>query len=284
MVIQTFDKGYIVLSILEQNEKSDVFLCADNLDGKRYVIFRWKDTAAIAAIIKYISDQVQRKDFYDVIECFSYDKEFHVVFQYYEGENLSDKLKQENVSFEERLEIGRNMFERMLLLNMPYYFQSICFNKNNVCVTRSLEVNFQYSFWDMEHFNTYSMKQVSQAAAEIVSFLFEKELKKESVDPIQELVIRLKEEEWTDYMEIYTSYQEVCAEVEQLSETERKTPKTWEFRLWDKAKCLWKPVKRAIMFLILVGVFAYMVYIIHQSLQPKPDQKSFDYIGTVEIK
>ena len=283
MVIENFNKVYTVVQQNSAELHKDVYICRNQEDNQLYTIIRIKDKRMIKKIIEFICEQKNNTKFSDFIETFACKEEFYSVFTYSRGMSLEKRLKQ-ICSLEERMEIGKRLLERMVLYELPFYFQCQCLKMENIIVTDALEVRFQYTLDKVEDYDSCTNQTASAYLYLALKSLFVKELKNNVIDPMKEFLKDVQRNEKMNYLEIYQAYCSVCEEIKKIPKEEMQTPKHMLFRFWEKVKNCRKVIKGAMMTFIFIGVLIYMLYSIYMSLQVKGYEKHFETIGTVQIE
>lgn len=261
----------------------DAFICKNKKDGKLYTIIQIKDKKRAEKIIEFIGEQQKNAKFSDLVEHFVYKEDLHIVFQYMRGIPLEKRLKQ-MCTLEEKMEIGKRLLEKLVLFQMPPYFLCQCLEPDNIIVTDSLKVNFEYTLDKVEEYDTYTNKQACVFLYMVIKILFAEELKKNVIEPMEIFLRRIQSCEDFDSLQIYKLYCESCNEIKKIPDEELAVPKNWLFRLWEKIKSFRKVIKHSILFLIFLGVCIYTIYSIWHSFQVKGYQKNYNSIGTVEIE
>lgn len=283
MMIETVNKTYHVIGYLGQDEKKEVYLCESVRDRERYLVIRLKDQKLVTDTVEFLYGQVENKAFKDLEQCFVFEECLHLAFLYHRGESLEDKLQGEHIGLRERLELEKKILEKMVLLSMPSYFQCRCLRPGNIYVTRSLEVTFAYSVEDLEHYGVYTIRDVQDELCRVTEALFRDELKKEVIDPAEEFLAFLRQEEREDYLEIYRRYLEVYQQVLGLAEKDMEMPNTWIFRIWDRIKKQFAPLKRIIVVAILLLGLGCLIWTIGDAMKPAAPAVIMTQIGTEEL-
>lgn len=283
MTIETYDKVYTVVRHFYAGLHMDHYVCKCREDQRLYNIIRVKNQKATAKIIEFISAQKSNKKFSDFVDEFVYQGDLHAVFTYTEGTNLQRKLE-EPCTLEERMEIGKRLLERMVLLEQPYYFQCQCLCPENIIVTGSLDVQFWYTFKDIEKYDAYVGQQAAAYLYRAVKLLFAPELQKHVLDPMAAFLKQMQEEKHLDYMVQYQKYCTVCEEIKKIPQEEMELPKNFLYHVWNFVKSIRGLIKRTMLAIIFICVFIYMIYCIYRSFQVKGYVWHFESIGTMQLE
>lgn len=285
MLIQTFERGYKVISHVLTFDIGEIYICRDIAADREYTLVCIKDRAVVPALMEYLTAMVNPRIFNDYIEHFVFDDNFFIVLRYYRGVTLHEKLKGEYCSLRERLQIGAKMLERMLLLDMPEYFQKNCLTESNIIVKPSLDVFFNYVPNDITSFAAADDEGVLKAVLGVFSRLFADELVRKSAPPLNDFYYALQNEQRFNCMEIYQEYTRMRREVEDIPEEEIEKPKSKWFVLWERVKAKLVVLKKMLAVVLLVLAFIYLIYTIDKSIHPDfKANNNYGYIGSVKIQ
>lgn len=283
MLIETYDHIYTVLQHLHSDPDMDSYVCRRKSDRQLYLIIRIRDKNVTNHIMEFICDQKNNKNFSDFIEYFVSEGDLHVVFAYAQGVPLQKKLEQPN-TLKERMMLGKRILEKLILLGQPYYFICECLKPEHIVVTDAGEIGFRYTLEHVERYNTYTARQALNSLHNVLQLLFEGELRKNVLDPMETYLLQLLKEERLDCMAQYRLYNEVCEEILNMPEDDLAMPKNILSRFWESLKRVHGWIKKVMLPLIFIGVFIYMVYNIYMSVYVKDYVHHFGAIGTMAIE
>lgn len=284
MLIQTFEHGYKVVSHVSTNDAGRIYICKDVSGDKEYTILRLEDKTIVSELMIYLTTRIRRDIFTDYIEHFVFEDDFCIVLKYYRGVSLGEKLKSEHCSLSERLKLGTKILEKMVLFDMPSYFQKNCLTEERIMVQPSLDIAFNYLPSDIGNFATADDRAVLKSVIAILKKLFADELSKESAPPISQFLAVLHNEKLFDNVELYKQYTQMCQEVEGLPKDEVEKPKSKLFLLWERVKKQFKRLKKIFIAVLLVLTFAYLLWTIDKAINPTVNKaRHFDFIGSVRI-
>lgn len=284
MVIQTLGKKYVVIKYCSSNSRMERFLCKEESDGKCYTVIRIKDRDWITKTMEFLIREMENKSFTDLSSCFTEEEYFHVVLSYTEGISLQEKLGNEICSLEERLEIGRHLLERIMLLDMSDYFLQECLNLEHIVVLPDLDIAFTYELNTVFQYDKYDFTQVRHGLLQVMGILFEDELKKKILPPLNHFQDMLRKAEWKDTLEIFRQYRKMCQEVFSMAPEEMELPKTWVFRVWERLRRFIAPLKKILALLLFLLAVLYLIHTVQKSVETSAEKKVFDSIGTLEIR
>jgi hypothetical protein len=285
LLIQTFERAYKVISHVLTTDAGEIYICRDVSEDREYTVLRLKDRDIVPGLIQYLTTRINNRTFDDYIEHFVFEDDFYLVLQYYRGVSLSEKLNSEHSSLKERLKLGAKILEKMVLLNMPSYFQKNCLTEKLIIVKPSLDISFNYLPSDIRDFAAADDRAVLQAFTGIFEKLFADELAKQSLPPLNQFYSSLQIERQLDYIELFRQYTQMCREAESFPEEEIQKPKSRWFLLWERVKKLLLGLKKLLMAVLIILAVGYLIYTIDKAVNPTVKlQKHFDYIGTVKIQ
>lgn len=285
LLIQTFERGYKVISHVLTTDAGEIYICRDVSEDGEYTVLRLKDRAIVPGLMQYLTTKISSGIFNDYIEHFVFEDDFYIVLKYYRGVSLTEKLNREHCSLGERLKLGAKILEKIVLLNMPPYFQKNCLTEERIIVKPSLDISFNYLLSDIREFAAADDKAVLKVFIDIFNKLFAEELARQSVPPLNQFSVFLQTEEQFDSIEIFRQYAEMCREVESLPEEEIQKPKSRWFLLWERVKKLLTVLRKFLAAALLILAICYLIYTIGNAINPKVElQKHFDYIGNVKIQ
>lgn len=284
MLIQTYERGYQVISHVLSNDLGEIYICQDISADREYTILRIKAKDIVADLMVYINQNI-KETFVYFIERFVFEGDLCLVFQYHRGLSLSAKLNHEYCSLSERMTIGKQILDRIVLLDMPLYFLKNCLSGERIIVRPSLDVSFNYVPSDIRYFAAVDDRAVFTAFTAIFDLLFADELTKQSAPPLNQFYTELHKEQHFDSIELYKQYTQMCREVELIPEEEINQPKSKWFLLWEKIKKSLGAFKKVLGIALLVVSVMYLAYTISDAVNPTITQvQHFEFIGTLEIE
>lgn len=283
MLIQTYERGYQVISHVLSNDLGEVYICRDISADREYTVLRIKDKDIVAELMVYINQNI-KETFIDFVERFVFEGDLCLVFRYHRGLSLSAKLKYEYSSISERMTIGKKILDEIVLLDMPLYFLKNCLSGERIIVRPSLDVSFNYVPADIRHFAAADDRAVLAGFTAIFDLLFADELSKQSAPLINQFYADLHKEQHFNSIELYKQYTQMCREVELIPEEELNQPKSKWFLLWEKIKKSFGKFKKILGIALLVLSIVYLAYTIGDALNPTiTPVQHFEFIGTLEM-
>lgn len=284
MVIETLETKYTVLRNLYGDDHTNRYICQDEKSHRVYLLIRVRERDWIVKTLGFLTDQVNNRDFSDMVSCFFSEESLYIVMRHTEGKSVAEKLVDEECALTERITIGRSILDQLLLQRMPDYFMRDCLVLNSIRLSHSLQVGFSYELTDLVDYEKVSFKDVTRRLAVIWEALFAHELKIKTLSIVEDLIARLKDGEFPDLMSVYKVYDEACKKIAGMTNEDLEKPKTWIFRVWDKFKRTWPVIKRIIAVMLLVAALVFLVITLTDYWKTGNEDKIFDYIGTLTIK
>ena len=281
MTIQTLKHQYYILQKVRKTEQFEQFLCEDTEDksGQMYDIFRFGQRELVVKLIIVFMDLKKNKAFEDFRECFSKDGELCLVFTHSKESSLVEKLEKEVCILKERIAMGRNLLERILLLDMPDMLVYDILQGERICVAASLDVSFQYSLDQIEDFESVTIKRIQDRMADVFSILFERELRLEASTDISDFIKNLRDGVYKEYLEIYQAYSQLSDKLNQEGLVIR--PNTFWFRVWEKTKAVFKRMKPIFVAALILVLALYLIYSILNPAKTTQEAFNFQKIGTL---
>ncbi|MDE7298714.1 MAG: hypothetical protein K2N94_07775 [Lachnospiraceae bacterium] len=147
MIISTLERDYRVIHRGRETENFEVLLCRTGQEtgGADCTLLRFFDREEIRRILE--QNLLRRgitESFTDYRESFIWHGDLVMVFRRREGTTLGHYLRTECPPPGRRLEIGRRLLERLLLMNMPDYLLAGILNEKCILVTEGGEVAIRY--------------------------------------------------------------------------------------------------------------------------------------------
>ena len=283
MTIQTLKHQYEIVQKIRTTDQIDQFFCTEETDHKKvyFDIFKIKQRNLVVKLILTFTEQMSNVAFEDYYECFSKDGALYLVFVHKEAVSLRQKLQEEVCNLQERLQIGRKILERILLLNMPDMMVCDVLDADQIQVTPALDISFLYKLEEIEQFEQLNFSIVKQKMVALFEVLFERELLLDISEKIPTFLEYIKEES-SSYLEIYQTYIRL---MEQLQKSEAVlTPNTLWFRLWNRIKKLAVKLRGIVAIIVVLLIAGYLVYSILNPAPNTEDKFCFQRIGTLTIE
>lgn len=286
MVINTLRHNYYVIHKLADDKDFETFLCSeqDSEASQRYSVARLKDKELTYKLITVFTELMKNSAFEDYYECFSKDGYLYLVFTHHAEPLLINKLKNERCELKERLEIGKRLLERVILLDMPDFILCDALADHNVMVSSSLEVQFNYILSDIGQFDKIGIREIGHRLWALYSHLFEYELSLEASADIKGFIDYLQGQQYQSIFNVYEKYEKLYEKLNGMNKLESIKPNTFLFRLWERIKGLAKYIKPVVSVIVVLLIAAYLIYTILHKKVDAALVSNFDRIGTVTIE
>lgn len=273
MKIETIDNAYTVISCSLIEEDRDIYLCRDMNYERPYTIVRLKGKNKINHALEIISMEKNNAYFTDLRDFFISQGDLFVVFSCIRGVPLKKYLNGQ-LSNEERILIGENILKKLVMFKLSPYFICQCLKPENILITDSLDVFFKYTLDNIEEYESFDRSGAAKSCCSILQIIFEEELKEGGCRPQKKLMDDIMEGKTDNEMDILKEYKRACRGNEEVEENKKKKKKKSPVRI-----CI-----KCFFFLLFLAVLIFMIFCINSARQPKDYYKSFDSIGTVNIK
>lgn len=283
MIIRTAGNSYRMIGYLEQRAERELCLCENMENHSRCLLVRIMDPKQIRDSVGFLYEQAGKQAFTDFEECTVDGEDLLAVFTYPLGQTLEEKLSREYTGMAERLDIVKHILEKLILQDMGPYFAALCLRPGGVWVTRSGDISFLYDTVDAGKGNGFGMKEVSAALCSLLEYVFSGELKKETVPELETFLWELDEDSFADYVKLYGRFLEVQDHLLRLSQETLAMPKTWIFRVWDKVKRMFGPLKKLAALVLLMIALVYMAWTVRTASLPAASMDLLERIGTLDI-
>lgn len=283
MVIKNPKNQYYVIQKVKSSRDFDVLHCRllDTEDTATYDLLRIKNREKMPYLIEIFTEQADYQTFYDLFECFSAYGQFFIAFVHNDSQSLKNKLESEQCILRERLEIGKNLIEKVILYSMPDFLQADILNIDNILVSPDLTVSFSYNISSLENIKEADFSKIIENFIPVMEKLFLREIEKQESADILKFIETCHEYHFRDMLEFYQEYKKLYDVILSRSEEGFIKPNTILFRIWNKIKeefVKWKG--RIIKIILLILLIAMIKVIFTEETKSGTD---FSKIGTVEI-
>lgn len=289
MLIRSLDQSFTVIQLLGRSDRAESYLCRDyaSQDPSDHLLVRLMDPELITRMVPVFLDLRQQGMFLDFEDSFSNEDGVYGVFRYSGFPTWEQKRDREGCGLPERLEIAKNVLEKMLLYRMPPYFQKDVLAPGRVCVAPSLEIGFRYGLEDIAGYFSVTAADACQSFQAFFGELFYDELEQPGKSPELEDFVRdcpqagsLEEL----YRRFIPLYQGLRAPAE--GQKKKKAPPRREgraFRVWERIKQIARFLRPFVAAAVLIAVVLYLIFTWDAGSEAAKDAGTFTQIGTVEI-
>lgn len=284
MIVQTMERHYAVLQVLHSTTQEESSVCKDLETEELCLLVRFRDPKTSRRLLPLMAAQRSNHSFEDYQGLFTRNGDLYLRFRYTQAPLLSQRLEKGDLTFQERLELTRDMLERMTLMDMPPMLQYEVLRECNVTVDEALRTRFNYILESLDKGANIDMSFICARVSEWLRRIFAQELEAESVPEVTGLIRQLDQGAFGTYLEIYRGYDAVRKQLLERTAKGPAEPRTWLFRLWERIKGWSRLVKPILVGLVLVASVCYLIYTLLVPQVPSGTPVRFDRIGTVEIQ
>lgn len=285
MEIQTLARSYkVIRNLSDSSSQVEAYLCreAGKSSKEKYLILGLTGRNFSKRIVPYFMELSKKWKEGDFLDCFISKGGLRLVFQYHEYPNLRERLEQEFL-LEERLEASRTMMERLVTWNLPYYLQYEGLNPDNVVVSQTSEIYFNFLLKEPEFMGSCKFTDVQERLADCFEILFAPELEEEACTLLTDFVTGLLEKEYTGYMGIYRDYRTLYQTLAELKDAGKLKGEDWLIKIWKSLKRFVRSIQKLLYWAVIAALAGILVW---QILRPEeiPDSRvEFEQIGTLRI-
>lgn len=283
MVIESYEKKYQVLSLDMVSEEKELYTCGLEGSLRKYRVIKLKDHELVLRVLQFLMEEQKKGTMEDLVEVFSSGQDLCVVFLAAAGRSFCAFLE-EKPSLKERVQVGHNLLEKLVLYDMPPYFMCQDLLKEHILVEEDLSIGFLYTLDMVTEYRNFTEKQAQMYVYHLLSDLLKEELSKKTIDAMADFLKKLLEGNYTENLEMFRQYEQAADLILQIPRKELQTPKTGFWKFWEKLKKGMGYFKKFLFVLVYAGAFAYMIYCLVSCNKTEGYGRHFENIGTLEIK
>ena len=280
MVIHGMGQDYSVIYRRQTEQDFEILICEGT--NKPFTLLRFFKAEDIHWLLgQSLSEQEISGNFEDYKGSFLWQDSLIMVFTRRDGMVLAQWLDEENPTLKERLEAGRYLLERLLLLNMPEYLLGSILNEECILVTEQQRIVLRYEPEVLIGKDQEPEQLLQSLFYQIFSRLFQEEAREQSCKEISDFLEQMRKEPYQDIFHIYQCYDWLLDSMAGKADSIRRPP-GWKERLNRLGKGLKDAGERMLIPALLVAGMAILVYgICHPE---KAEEFLFEQIGTLEIQ
>lgn len=282
MVIHNLSKQYRVIREWVGEGETLQYICREETEQKDYRIAKQDLKRVSGNEIRFFMEQLHNEGFRDFIDYFTDAQNLYLVMAHPAGESLASKM-QESCSLKERLEIGRNLLEHIVLFNLPPFFFKAAMNSELIMVSRSLEIGLGYDLSHLGEFEESDFHEACVMLGQILSELYKEELSIRAFPPMEVFIYDLKDNGFATVLEIYERFQSIYEEWADKKKEELK-PESFAFRFWAFVKKIGNLLKKLFTLAILLAAVAYLVFSVREAIRMPDKHDNYSVIGTLKIQ
>lgn len=282
MVIRNLSKQYRVIREWKRSDDIVQYTCREEEEQRDCSVAVQSLKQISGEEVRFLMAQVNNSQFQDFIDFFTDAQNLYVVTSWSREKNLKEKLE-ESCSLKERMEIGKNLLEYMVLFDIPSYFVSRAMEMELVTVSASLEIRLNYDLSDLPDFGQTDFQKAAEKLGDILGQLYEEELSIRAFPPMETCIYDMKNGGFSSILEIYGRFQGIYREWADKKK-EQLEPESLPFRLWKKIKAAGNLGKKAAALAIVLLAIAYLAVSIQQLFKEPGTAVNYSQIGTLKIQ
>lgn len=282
MVIRSLEQEYSVLYRNRTEQNFEILICKGRGDLP-YTLLRFYQNEDIHWLLEQnLLKKEITGNFEDYKGSFLWQDNLIMVFLRREGISLSQWLKADRRSLSQRLEVGKRLLERLLLLNMPEYLLVSILNETCILVTEASQVVIRYEPVEAISKDQKPEKELGTLFYQIFLRLFQKEAAGQTEHEIPVFLKQMQKEPYQDIFHIYQCYDRLQDGLTGKADRDQP-PLLWKERLillGERIKQIGEPL--LVPVLLAVGM-AVLIYGICCPAAEEKEEFRFERIGTLEI-
>lgn len=286
MTIHIQGKSYLVLYTIEgEGDRLKQHICRDVAEGSRreYRAVRIPAEQVTGELVRFLMEQVQKKSFREFVDYATDVEGLTVLMDCGLGVPLADRLSGERLRLAERLELARRLCEQLVISDFPPYFLCAALGRERVKVTDAMDYSFNFDLSGLASYQDASLSEAFVRLAEVLSLLFQEELKRRAFPDMESFLYRLRRGGCADILSVYQELEAICRAWMDKDET-RLESRSFAFRMWERIKGLGRFFKVFVKAAVVLLAAGYLAYSVWQFVQPEPVQEVYQSIGELEIR
>lgn len=284
MVIRALNEDFDVIHIKQISEEYAVLQC--RIFGKQedYTVLHFKKAETVKRLLPLFYSLQENIEFEDFKGCFSREEELYIVFRKRQGISLAEQLAGKTLSLEQRIRIGKQILEKLLLWRLPDFIICQLLDVTRILI-RDNNVEFAYD-WDVSMEENPSMTMVNQRMAELLMALFQEEAEHAISSRLMKLLDDLQQDVPADFFAIYEAYSGLY---DVMPEEVGKYVSGFQ-KLKNNLSVLVKRGESLMKIVLFLAVYFAAVFLLVQEIkqQDVPEEKTegiiYETIGTLRIK
>lgn len=287
MVLKFQNEQYELISKIKTTGSGaiDLYAACDTAgtEGTWYTVACVSDMELARKLVPVTTRNNINCTFKDFQTSFNAEGKYYVVFRYARGKTLQQAMERGNYNLMERLQLMKNIFAQIFLLNMPECFLYEVLRKDNMVVGEDLSVRFNYFFTEVDYYWQVQEKDCISRVSGLVQEMFSKELEQKSSRELMKFARDMEEGHFIYLWDSYVAYDNIYEQVLTKSEQQELKPGRIWWRAWEGLKKIF-PKIRAVLAALLIGSAA--LYLLLTLPNPVLSDKGiiFQKIGTLEIQ
>lgn len=282
MVIHGMGQDYSVIYRRQTEQDFEILICEGT--DRPFTLLRFYKVEDIHWLLEQsLSEQEISGNFEDYKGSFLWQDSLIMVFTRRDGMVLAQWLDGENPTLKERLEAGRHLLERLLLLNMPEYLLGSILNEQCILVTEQQTIVLHYEPEVLIGKDREPEQLLQSLFYQIFFRLFQEEAGEQSCKEISDFLEQMRKEPYQDIFHIYQCYDWLLDSMAGKADSIRRPP-GWKERLNRLEEGLKDTGERMLIPVLLVAGMAVLIYGICHPEKEEAEEFLFEQIGTLEIQ
>ncbi|MCC8151032.1 MAG: hypothetical protein LIO96_06160 [Lachnospiraceae bacterium] len=284
MEIRVLDKHYEVIQRIRSTGSLNVYVARDcNLsEGDLCTVACVRDEALIRDLIPVTTVNNTSRSFKDLRESFIADGRYYIVLRYVEGEHFSEAVKKHDWNLEERLLLVKNLFFRILTMNMPTCFIYEALRRDSIVVDAAMGVSFRYCFVEADSYGKVTEADCMKRVGDLLLELFEKELKEKSSPELTRFFRDMERGKFEALWDYYVAFDEIYDQIRQKNANNEIKPRRLRQKIQERFQKVFPVIKTVLTVALIAAAGIYLLWSL-----PNPaisdDGSTFSKIGTLNI-
>ncbi|MCI8484923.1 MAG: hypothetical protein HFH41_11380 [Lachnospiraceae bacterium] len=287
MVIKFQDKQYELISKIKTTGSGaiDIYTACDtakSTDGT-YTAVCVNDMELARKLVPVTTKANTNYTFKDLHTSFNADGRYYVIFSHADGKTLQQAIETGNYNLTERLQLMKNIFAQIFLLNMPECFLYEVLRKDNIVVDEALGIQFNYFFTEVDYYWKVQEKDCMNRVSGLIQELFAKELEQKSSRELMKFARDVEDGRFAYLWDCYVAYDNLYETVLIKNEQQQVKPGRIWWRAWEKLKKMFPKIRAVLAAALILSAAVYLLLTLPNPVM-SDNGISFQKIGTLEVK
>lgn len=204
MGIRAFDENFDIIHKNKISEEYSVLQCRIPGKTEDYTVLHFERAETVKRLLPLFYSLQENVEFEDYRGCFSREEELYIVFRKRQGISLAEQLAGSRLSLEQRIRIGKQVLEKLLLWRLPDFMLCQLLDESRILI-QDESVEFAYD-WDLSMGEHCSMTMVNKRMAALLRALFQEEAEHAASPRLIKLLDDLEKDIPEDFFAIYEAY------------------------------------------------------------------------------
>lgn len=204
MGIRAFYENFDIIHKNKVSEEYSVLQCRIPGKTEDYTVLHFERAETVKRLLPLFYSLQENVEFEDYRGCFSREEELYIVFRKRQGISLAEQLAGSRLSLEQRIRIGKQVLEKLLLWRLPDFMLCQLLDESRILI-QDESVGFAYD-WDLSMGEHCSMTMVNKRMAALLRALFQEEAEHAASPRLMKLLDDLEQDIPEDFFAIYEAY------------------------------------------------------------------------------